>query len=94
MGEITPQNREGHERLDTSPSSATARLARARLSLEGLSVGDAYGQRFPLHLAVVKGLLPSRSLPPPPWRYTDDTEMALSLVAVLRDKGAALRRAT
>ena len=52
-----------------------------------MSVGDAFGERFPLHLAVVRGQLPSRRLPKPPWHYTDDTEMALSIVAVLREHG-------
>jgi ADP-ribosylglycohydrolase len=54
-------------------------------ALEGLSVGDAFGERSPLHQAVLRGLLPPRALPKPPWRYTDDTEMALSIVAVLRE---------
>ena len=63
------------------------RLARAHVALDGLSVGDAFGERFFLHPDIVGGLLAQRALPAPPWRYTDDTEMALSLVAVLRQYG-------
>jgi ADP-ribosylglycohydrolase len=59
------------------------RLERARAVLEGLSVGDAFGERFFLHADVVDGLIEQRAMPAPPWAYTDDTVMALSLVAVL-----------
>lgn len=54
---------------------------RALHSLEGLSLGDAFGQRFfgPERLT----LIPRRELPPPQWRWTDDTEMALSVVEEL-----------
>lgn len=64
-----------------------ARLERARVALEGLSVGDAFGERFFARPDVVGRLIAERALPAPPWPYTDDTEMALSLVAVLRRHG-------
>ena len=50
----------------------------ALLSLQGLSVGDAFGENFflPEHQAI----LPIKLLPPPPWYWTDDTAMALSIV--------------
>jgi ADP-ribosylglycohydrolase len=70
--------------MSTLVSSGQDRLDRARLSLEGLSVGDAFGERFFVHPDVVERLLALRALPAPPWPYTDDTEMALSIVAVLR----------
>lgn len=59
---------------------------RARQSLQGLSVGDAFGQCFfsPEMPAATR----SRRLPPSPWRYTDDTEMALAIVRVLEECGA------
>ena len=63
------------------------RLARAYLSLEGLSVGDAFGEQFFVDPYQVDDLIEARTLPAPPWHYTDDTEMALSLVAVLRQTG-------
>ncbi len=65
----------------------TTRFARARLALEGLSIGDAFGERFFIHPDVVERLLDLRALPAPPWPYTDDTEMALSIVSVLRRHG-------
>ena len=60
------------------------RLARARAALDGLSVGDAFGERFFAPLSIVMGLVEQRALPRPPWEYTDDTQMALSIVEVLR----------
>jgi ADP-ribosylglycohydrolase len=59
-------------------SQINDRLARASCSLEGLSVGDAFGDR---HLTT--GKIQSRILPPGDLRYTDDTQMALSIVEVL-----------
>ena len=64
-------------------------LARAYLSLEGLSVGDAFGEQFFVDPYKVDDLIEARTLPAPPWHYTDDTEMALSIVAVLRQSGEA-----
>lgn len=59
------------------------RLERACLSLDGLSIGDAFGQQFfsPHVSAEAKRSNP----PPPPWNYTDDTEMAIALTETLRD---------
>jgi ADP-ribosylglycohydrolase len=59
-------------------------LENARRSLEGLSVGDAFGELF-------FRLSPQRTspadLPPGPWPWTDDTHMALSIVEVLAAQG-------
>jgi ADP-ribosylglycohydrolase len=52
-------------------------MGRARLALEGLSVGDAFGGRF------FSPPGETRTLPPAPWPYSDDTEMAAAIVAVL-----------
>ncbi len=54
------------------------RLQRARTALEGLSVGDAFGEQFFSHSPG------GRTPPPPPWPFTDDTNMALSIYAILR----------
>jgi len=59
------------------------RLERARLALEGLSVGDAFGQRFFGDPEVVPEIIARRALPPAPWSTTDDTEMALAVYEVL-----------
>ncbi|WP_308288873.1 ADP-ribosylglycohydrolase family protein [Streptomyces humicola] len=57
----------------------------ARDSVLGLAVGDAFGaQHFvPENLPA----LAKRQLPPAPWPWTDDTEMACSIFAVLRSRG-------
>lgn len=60
------------------------RLARARDSLEGLSVGDAFGERFFLPPGMRAARIEERFLPPQPWPYTDDTQMALSIFSMLR----------
>jgi ADP-ribosylglycohydrolase len=62
-------------------------LGRAALSLEGLSVGDAFGERFFVHPDLAEGLIRSRAVPSPPWGYTDDTAMALSIAETLRRHG-------
>ncbi|MCX5117492.1 ADP-ribosylglycohydrolase family protein [Micromonospora sp. NBC_00362] len=65
---------------------ADARLALARDSLAGLSTGDALGAQYflpgpaPVDLA-------ADALPPAPWEWTDDTEMACSVLAQLADSG-------
>ena len=63
------------------------RIARARLSLEGLSVGDAFGQTFFTDPNLVERMIAERHLAEGPWRYTDDTAMALSVFEVLREHG-------
>ncbi|MET8974788.1 ADP-ribosylglycohydrolase family protein [Streptomyces sp. NPDC004539] len=64
------------------PTSSTGeRLARALGSLRGLSVGDALGSQF--FVPENYPLLARRELPPGDWQWTDDTEMACSVVAVL-----------
>ncbi|WP_030235301.1 ADP-ribosylglycohydrolase family protein [Streptomyces sp. NRRL S-455] len=63
---------------DTSPD---ARLDRALASLRGLSVGDALGSQY--FVPVNYPLLKCREVPSGPWQWTDDTEMAGSVVAVL-----------
>jgi ADP-ribosylglycohydrolase len=57
------------------------------LSLEGLSVGDTFGERFFGLPEDALRRIAQRELCPPPWTYTDDTEMALSIVEVLRECG-------
>lgn len=59
------------------------RMRRARLSLSGLSLGDAFGERFFGKPERVVAEIRDRLLPPPVWRWTDDTAMALSVVETL-----------
>ncbi|MFL6114478.1 MAG: ADP-ribosylglycohydrolase family protein [Catenulispora sp.] len=58
---------------------------RAVASLRGLALGDAVGACY--FLPLNQPLLPDRLLPPDPWYWTDDTEMACSIYSVLRDHG-------
>ncbi len=56
-------------------------------SLEGLSVGDALGHRFNTRTAAIASALMRRLSPPPPWTWTDDTLMALSVAEVVARDG-------
>ena len=69
------------------PADHEERMRRARLSLAGLSVGDAFGQRFFGPAEEALALIAARRVPPAPWSWTDDTEMALSIVEVLAIRG-------
>lgn len=62
-------------------------MQRALRSLEGLSLGDAFGQRFFDHSVLLTMVAAPGTLPSAPWNYTDDTEMALALIEVLADHG-------
>jgi ADP-ribosylglycohydrolase len=64
----------------TADSAPRARLERALASLRGLAVGDALGSQF--FVPVNYPLLKCRQLPEGPWQWTDDTEMACSVVVV------------
>ena len=57
-------------------------------ALEGLSVGDAFGEGFFTDADSVEAMIETRTAPASVWRYTDDTLMTLSVMAVLRQRGA------
>lgn len=61
-----------------------AAITKAKRSLDGLSVGDALGKLF-FRLSPFE--ITSSDLPPGPWRWTDDTHMALSIVEILETYG-------
>lgn len=63
------------------------RLARVICSVEGLSVGDAFGEQFFHQPDGAENRVATHMLPSPPWPYTDDTQMALSIVSILRQYG-------
>jgi ADP-ribosylglycohydrolase len=69
-------------------ASSQEPIARARLSLDGLSVGDAFGQCFfsPQEF-VTAARVAATAGPPPPWRWTDDTAMSATLVHMLARRG-------
>lgn len=92
-------------------SSPDARLVRALDSLEGLSVGDAFGEQFFLSFSLARRVLDSDEFDLTPtyseeefllrelidvrridltdatWKWTDDTALALEIVAELREHG-------
>lgn len=67
------------------PDDHRARMDRVRRSLEGLSIGDAFGQQF----FYFPEWIASRTLPAAPWHFTDDTVMALSIAEALDAQGRA-----
>jgi len=69
-------------------SSTTDRLARAVLALHGLAIGDGVGEMMFGRADDAYRLIAEDQLPAGPWWHTDDTEMAISLVEVLKSAGA------
>ncbi|MFG2196919.1 ADP-ribosylglycohydrolase family protein [Streptomyces sp. NPDC048639] len=69
----------------TADPPLTQRRDRALASLRGLAVGDALGSQFfvPSNYPALK----RHELPPGVWQWTDDTEMACSVLAVLVEHG-------
>jgi ADP-ribosylglycohydrolase len=58
-------------------------LDRALLSLDGLSVGDAFGQLLSTCSRNVRNVLQRGPLPDGYWWHTDDTQMAMAIVEEL-----------
>lgn len=68
------------------PKDHEERMQRALLSLDGLSVGDAFGESF--MWANARGRrIEQQEMPPGRWAFTDDTAMALSIVRCLKRCG-------
>jgi ADP-ribosylglycohydrolase len=57
------------------------RLDRARAALQGLALGDALGSQF--FVPANRTAFERQDLPPSPWGWTDDAEMACSIYLVL-----------
>jgi len=66
------------------PSDHSSRMERALLSLEGLAIGDALGEMLSYRFEDAQRRIAEGRLVGGPWFHTDDTEMALSIVEVLR----------
>jgi ADP-ribosylglycohydrolase len=60
-------------------------VQKAKLCLDGLSVGDAFGEQF-FHPHARK-LIAERRLPEGIWPWTDDTHMAISILEHLQEFG-------
>jgi ADP-ribosylglycohydrolase len=70
-----------------APADHDARMQRALRSLEGLSVGDAFGEQLLAQPATILGRMQRREVMPGMWRYSDDTVMAMSIVETLHHHG-------
>ncbi len=73
--------------MTTIQTSEDLRLRRCRDALAGIWIGDALGDQFFLHPHVVEEAIRDRWIPKTPWRWTDDTNMALSVYEVLAEYG-------
>jgi ADP-ribosylglycohydrolase len=69
------------------PNDHAERVERMMLSLDGLSIGDALGEMLCYQSSHAPAFLKTNDLPSGPWFHTDDTEMAISLVATLKSHG-------
>ena len=61
--------------------------ARAMVSLDGLSVGDAFGQLLSACARSARDIVKGKQLPLGPWWHTDDTQMAMAIVEELVANG-------
>lgn len=64
-----------------------ASVERMLASLDGLTVGDAFGERFFVPDELASEWIRRRQMPEPPWAYTDDSEMAIAIVELLAERG-------
>lgn len=62
-------------------------ISRSLQSLEGLATGDAFGEA----VSVMPISKAKQELPPPVWRWTDDTHMAMSIVEILSEHGEIIQ---
>jgi ADP-ribosylglycohydrolase len=69
------------------PHDHTARIERAALALDGLSVGDALGETCFRDENFEAILDDPRATAKSPWPWTDDTAMALGIYEVLHEHG-------
>jgi len=69
------------------PVDHSSRVERMQLSLDGLGIGDALGEMLSYRHTTALARIAEEDLPAGPWLHTDDTEMAISMVAVLKSHG-------
>ena len=68
------------------PHNHAHRMERVRLSLDGLAIGDAFGEML-AHQSTAARERVERGLMAGPWFHTDDTEMALTIFEPLGHRG-------
>jgi ADP-ribosylglycohydrolase len=81
----------GHENRYCQPAKVAdreERLSRALLSLHGLAIGDGIGEMMFSRPEQAFDMIMKDELPAGPWWHTDDAEMAISIVEVLRLLGS------
>lgn len=71
----------------TLPADHADRVERMKLSLDGLGLGDALGEMLSYQAHTAPRRLTEGNLSAGPWFHTDDTEMAISIVHVLKSHG-------
>jgi len=69
------------------PANHFARVEQMQLSLDGLGIGDALGEMLSYRSDYAIQRIAENDLPTGPWLHTDDTEMAISIAAVLKSHG-------
>jgi len=69
------------------PVDHASRVDRMQLSLDGLGIGDALGEMLSYRHEQAYCRVMENELSSGPWLHTDDTEMAISIFAVLRSHG-------
>ncbi len=69
------------------PVNHGERVERMQLSLDGLGLGDSLGEILSYQPTQAAQRLAENALPAGPWFHTDDTEMAISIFAVLKSHG-------
>src|SRR6185437_15054363 len=69
------------------PRDHQTRVERMKLSLDGVGLGDALGEMFCYRSQSAIGLIANSEVSAGPWFHTDDTEMAISIVATLKSHG-------
>jgi len=69
------------------PNDHAVRVERMKLSLDGLGLGDALGELLSYQAHTAPRRLAENNLRSGPWFHTDDTEMAISIVQVLKSHG-------
>jgi ADP-ribosylglycohydrolase len=69
------------------PADHLVRVERMRLSLDGLGIGDALGEMLSYRAEAAPSRIVQNDLPAGPWFHTDDTEMTISICAVLKSHG-------
>jgi ADP-ribosylglycohydrolase len=74
--------------ITSLPADHDVRMARSRLALDGLSVGDALGEQFFIPANRHRLFADEPTVPHGPWLYSDDTEMALGILEVLDRHGS------